>query len=158
PLERLERQLSPLLRVEGSEGAVLRQAVEQGQNRGHHVLEGAVQHEHLARHLLADGPRVVARLDAEVPAEEVEDWEVRRGLAVRERGPREHGPAMGPMRADEFVEEARLPHAWLADHRHDLARPLARLLETGAELLQLDVAADEACEPSRGRGLKPRAG
>src|SRR5262249_56828044 len=62
------------------------------------------------------------------------------------------------MGAANLVEAAPLPPPWSAHHRHDLARPLARLLETGAELLQLDVAADEACEPSRGRGLKPRAG
>ncbi len=57
----------------------------------------------------------------------------------------------------ELPDEPRLAHARLADHGDHLA--VARLgpVEGAAELLQLGVAADEAREPPRGRGLEAGA-
>ena len=61
------------------------------------------------------------------------------------------------MGLDELVEEPRLAHARLPDHGHDLPMPPGRLLLRRLELLHLGVAAHEAGEPPRRRGLQPRA-
>jgi hypothetical protein len=48
------------------------------------------------------------------------------------------------MRVDELVEEARLAHPRFADECHHLTLTADGKLLRAAELLQLDVAADEA--------------
>ena len=58
----------------------------------------------------------------------------------------------------ELQEQPRLPHSWIADHAHDLAMALDRLLERGPELFQLGVPAHEAREPALRCGLEPCAG
>ena len=47
-LERLDRALTPLRWLELQEGTVVRQDVQQGQQRRDHRLEGLVQRQHLA--------------------------------------------------------------------------------------------------------------
>jgi hypothetical protein len=61
---------------------------------------------------------------------------------------------------DELVEEARLAHAQLAYHGHDLPAPLLRLFEGSPELLHFEVAPDEPAEPPSRGGLeaRPRGG
>ena len=55
---------------------------------------------------------------------------------------------------NELVHQARLAHARLADDRHHLTVTVAGKLLRAAELLQLDVAADEARQAASGGGLE----
>jgi hypothetical protein len=57
----------------------------------------------------------------------------------------------------ELPEEARLADPGFADHCHDLAVPGAGSLQGLAELLQLRVAPDEACQAAGSGRLQPRA-
>ena len=59
-LEAVERALAPLRRIELQKRAVLRQGVQQRQQRREGVLEGLVQRQHLPGHLGPDGARVIA--------------------------------------------------------------------------------------------------
>ena len=63
PLDRLQGPLPALRRVERVPRGVLDGDVEQRQERRQERLQRAVQRQELARHLLADRPRVVALLD-----------------------------------------------------------------------------------------------
>ena len=50
-LERLERALAALRRVEGAKRTVVRQHLQEGQQRREGVLQGLVERQHLAGHL-----------------------------------------------------------------------------------------------------------
>ena len=55
---------------------------------------------------------------------------------------------------NELVHQARLADAGLADDRHHLAVTLLGKLLGAVQLLQLDVAADEARQAASGGGLQ----
>ena len=67
-------------RVEPQEGTVIRERVEQGQQRRDGVLEGLVQRQQLPGHLGAQGAGVVALVDMGIAPEQVEHGEV--GVAL----------------------------------------------------------------------------
>ena len=115
PFERGESALAPLRRVERQEWAVLRQSVEQGEQRRDDVLEGLVERQHLPGGLGPHGARVVMLLDVGVALEQINHREVWRRLAVGHRGTLQHQPALRVMRAQELVDQARLAHARFAD-------------------------------------------
>ena len=134
-LERLQRALAPLRGIEGQEQTVLRQGVQQREQRGDRLLECLVQGQDLPRDLGADGARLVAVLHVAIAPEQVNDREVRGGFTVGHRHAFQHPPALGVMGVDEFVDQAGLPHPGLPDQRHDLAlarsSPLERLAQGG---------------------------
>ena len=82
-LEGVEGALAALGWIKREERAVLRQGIQERQQRRHGVLEGWVERQHLAGHLGPDGTRVVALLHVAVALEQVDDREVRRRLAIR---------------------------------------------------------------------------
>ena len=157
-LDRLERPLPALGRVEGVPRGVVDGDIQQRQERRQERLQRAVQRQELAGHSLADRPRVVALLDPAIRLQQVDDGQVRRGLPVGDRAALEHQPAVGAVRPRELPDEPRLPHAGLAHHGDRL--PVARggALERLRELLQLPVAPDEAGQAARGAGLEPGPG
>ena len=157
-LDGLERPRAARDRVEPRELMVLRERVEHPQERRDTVLQSLVEGEDVAGHLRAHRAHVVLLRDLEVALEEVDHRQVRCRLAVRDGARLEHEPALGPMRVDELVEQARLADPGLPQHRHDLAAAAPGLLERLAELIDLRVATDEAGEPPRHRGLQARAG
>ena len=91
---RVQRALAALPRVERLPGGVVHEHVEQGQQRRQRRLQRAVEGEQLARHLLADLAQVVPVLDLEVALEEVDDRQVARRLAVRNRRRLEDQPTL----------------------------------------------------------------
>ena len=91
--------------------------------------------------------RVVAAVDREVAAEQLDHGQIGGGLAVGDRGGLQDEPAVHAVGVGELPEEPRLAHARLPDHGDHLAVPQAGPVEGAAELLQLGVAADEAREP-----------
>ena len=70
--------------------AVVRQGLQQRQQRRDGVLEGLVQRQHLPGDLGPDGAGVVAVLDVAVALEQVDDGEVGRGFAIGHRGALQH--------------------------------------------------------------------
>ena len=93
-LEGLEGVLAALRRVEGAKRTVLRQHLQQRQQRREGVLQGRVERQHLAGHLGPHGAGVVLLLHVAVALEQVEDGEVRRRLAIGHRGAFEDQPAL----------------------------------------------------------------
>ena len=90
PLEGVEGALASLRRIELQERTVLRQGLQERQQRRDRVLEGRVERQHLPGDLGTDGARVVMLLHMAVALEQVDDREVRRRLAIRHRGAFEH--------------------------------------------------------------------
>jgi len=82
PLDRLQRPLSALGRSERQMVVVLRESVEDPQDRRDTVLQRFIQGEHVAGHLGAHRARVVLVRDLEIALEEVDHRKIRRRLAV----------------------------------------------------------------------------
>ena len=93
-LEAVERALAPLGRIERQERAVPGQASRRASKGRERSLQRLVQGEDLPGHLGPAGPRVVALLDMAIALEEVNDREIRRGFAIRDRGAFEYQPAL----------------------------------------------------------------
>src|ERR1044072_1576145 len=91
--------------------------------------ESLIEREQLAGDLLTDAARLIALFDLEVDVEQVDDREIGRGLPVRHARCLEREPALCPMGMDKLVEQSRLPHPWLPDHRHHLTMPGPGLLQ-----------------------------
>ena len=170
-LERGEGALAPLRWIELQERTVVRQGVQEPQQRRTRVLERRVERHHLASHFGPDGAQVVVLLDMGVPLEQVNDREIRRGLAVRHRGALQDQPprrvvgraapcadTVAPV--DELIEQARLPHPGLADHGHHLAvtrRGTRQCLPEGRQLLLPPHKAGEAAPHRRLQAPPERA-
>ncbi len=84
-LDGIERALSALGGIERLPGGVLDGHVEQGQQGGQDWLEGPIQREQLASHLLADLAVRFAIVHLEVGLEEVDDGQVAGRFAVGHR-------------------------------------------------------------------------
>jgi hypothetical protein len=119
-LDRLERPLAPLLRVECFPGPVFHRDIKQGEEGREARLQAAVEGEELPHHLLAHPALVVALLDLEVPLEQVDHRQIRGRLAVRDRAGLHDEPAGAPMGVRDLPDEPGFPHARLPDDRHDL--------------------------------------
>src|SRR5262249_4050368 len=105
------------------------------------------ERQNLPGDLLPDLPGVVPVLDLEVRLEEIDQGQVRGGLAVRDRAASEDEPAVGLMGVHELVEEARLADPGFAHYSNDLAMPPLGPFQCPAERCQLGVAAHEPREP-----------
>ena len=121
PLDRVERALAALRRIEGLPGAVLRGDIEQGEERGEARLQRGVERDQLPPDLLANRRRVVAVLDVEVRAEEPDHGLERRRLAIRDRAGVPDAPALGAGGLHDLPDEPRLADARLPDEGHELA-------------------------------------
>ena len=117
-------------------------------------LQGTIERQQFARHLLPHLPGVVPGLDGEVAAQQLDHREVRGGLAIGHRRRFQDQPVLRPVRVRELPHQSRFPDAGLAHDRHDLPLPLARQRERPPEQLHLRIATDEAREASR---TPPRA-
>ena len=93
-LDRVERTLAPLARLEPLPLRVLHRHVEQPEKRGQRRLEGPIERQDLAGELLLHlAPRVPV-MDPEVALEEIDHRQVGRGLAVRHGARLQHEPAV----------------------------------------------------------------
>jgi hypothetical protein len=81
--------------------------IEDPQQCGHRVLERPVEGEEGSRHLGAYGSQVLAVVDAEITAQQLDQWEKRRGLAIGHRARFENPPRTREhvVGVDELVEE-----------------------------------------------------
>jgi hypothetical protein len=106
PFEPFQRPLSSLGRIKVLERVVLREGVQQLEQRGNRLLEGFIEGEHIARDLGPDRPGIVIPRDPAIALEQVEHWDIRRGLALGHRGALQHPPGLGLMGMDELVDQA----------------------------------------------------
>jgi hypothetical protein len=121
PLHGVERALATCSRVERLPRGVVRGHVEQGQQRRQRRLQGFVQGEQLAHHLLPDLAQVVPVLDLEVALEEVDHGQVACRLAVRDRGALDGEPALQAVGVGELVESG--PEAGDSGRSSNWSRP-----------------------------------
>src|SRR4029453_4632952 len=124
-LDRVERLLASLERIEGLPGRLVHRHVEQSEEGGHDGSERAGERQDLSRDLLLDLPRVVAVFNLEVAAVQLDHRKVGGGLAVRDRGGLQDEPAVHAVGVGELPEETRFAYARLPDHGDHLAVPLA---------------------------------
>ena len=150
----VQRALAALRRVEGAKRTVVRQHLQERQQRREGVLEGLVERQHLAGHLGPHRAGVVPLVEVAVALEQVDDGEVGRRLAVGHRGALQHQPALGVGGMDELIGQTRLAHAGLAHQRHHLAVPGCRLRQRLVQGLELVLPPDKARQPPGGCGLQ----
>ena len=155
-LDRVERPLAPLRRVERLPLRRRRPARPAARGAPAGWLKRAVQRQELPRHLLAHRPRVVPVLDPEVALEQIDHRQIGRRLPVGDRaGLRATSQPCDAMGVRDLPHQSRLPDARLADDGDHLAMPGGGAPERLAELLQLGVPPDEAGEA---RGRRPPGG
>ena len=116
----------------------------QREEGGHDGRERRGECQNLPGDLLANLPGVVATLDLEVTAEQIDHRQVGGGLAVGDRGGLCDEPAVYAVRMKELPEEARLADPRLADHGNHLAAAAARPVKSAADLVHLSAAPDKA--------------
>ena len=153
-LSACERALAALRRVEGAKRTVLRQHLQEGQQRREGVLQGLVERQHLAGHLGPHRAGVVPLVEVTVALEQVDDGEVGRRLAIGHRGALQHPPALRGVGMDKLIDQARLAHTGLAHQRHHLAVPGCRLRQRLVQGLELVLPPHKARQPPGGSGLE----
>ena len=122
-LDGIEGALPALGGIERLPVGVLDGHVEQGQQGGQDRLEGAIQREELAGHLLANLAVGFAIVHLEVGLEEVDDRQVAGRLAVGHGAGFQDEPVLGAVGVGELVDEAGLPHAGLPTTATSWPRP-----------------------------------
>jgi hypothetical protein len=149
--------LTPLGRGAGQERIPGRKGLEHAEKRGEDVLQGAVQHQDLARHLLAHGARVVVGGDLEVAVKDLDPRPEGSGRPVGDRARLEDKGAGLGGRTRELAQQAGLAHARLAHQRHRAVLPLANAAEESLQDFHLRRPPHEARQPPRRRRLQARA-
>jgi hypothetical protein len=155
PLDRLQRALAALRRIQRLPGTVVYRHVQQSQERRQARLKSPVERQEPGRHLLANLWRVVAVLDVEVGPEEVDHGQIRGRLAIRDRGAVADEPAVVAMRPHDLPDQPRLTDARLPDNGHDLTVAGGGPGQRVAQLLQLGTPPDQASH--RAARCQPRA-
>jgi hypothetical protein len=153
-LERREQALAALRRVEGAKRTVVRQHLQERQQRRNGVLQGLVQRQHLAGHLGPHRAGVIRLFQVAIALEQVEDGEVGRGLAVGDRSALQRPPAPRGVGMHKLIGQARLAHAGLTHQRHHLAVPGRRLRQRLVQGVELVPPPDKARQPPHGGGLQ----
>src|SRR5262249_42102756 len=77
-----------------------------------------VQRQELARHLLTDGARGISFVDREVALEQIDHWQIRARLPVRQRSGLKDEPAGHAGRVRDLPPAPRLAHPGLPARRH----------------------------------------
>jgi hypothetical protein len=131
-------------RVEGPERMLVIQRIEEIKHRRNRVLQSGVERQNLVRHFLADRSRAVMDADLEIMPEQFDDRQVWRCVRICSGFGFQNQALHCVLRMNELANQARLAHPRFADDRHHLTLTVAGKLLRAAELLQLDVAADEA--------------
>ena len=121
PLERLQGALAALWGVEPLPVGLVHRHVQQRQERRQDRLQGLVEPHHGAQDFLTPARGIVAGVDAAVVFEQVDDREIRGGLAIREGAALQHQPSLRPRCVEALLDQAGLAHPRLAHHRHQLA-------------------------------------
>src|SRR5215468_4091149 len=103
----------------------------------------------------ADRPDVVTIVDAKVGTQKIDDRPIARGLPIGEAACPEDSVASNAVGMRQLMEETRLAYPRITHHGHDLAMPLADLVECGPEPPHFCVAPDELAQAPDNSSLKP---
>src|SRR5215467_4249593 len=103
----------------------------------------------------ADRPDVVTIVDAKVGTQKIDDRPIARGLPIGEAACLEDSVASNAVGMRQLMEETGLAYPRITHHGHDLAMPLADVVESRPELLHLCMAPDELAQAPEDSGLKP---
>jgi hypothetical protein len=134
------------LPVVGYRPTILQEGQEGRQSRP----KGGIQGEQPPGKLLAYAPPVIVILKLKIGLEQVDDRQIRRGLAIGGRVALQEEPALRARRMGELVEEAGLPHPRFPNDRYHLA-------VSGSVLFQDLVQGCELRLPPRKGGQHPPA-
>jgi hypothetical protein len=128
----LQGALAALRCLERLPVRVLNWYVEKRQHGRQGWHESLIQQAELAQDLVADRLRLIARVQPEVGAEQVDDGEVRGIFPVGDRATFEDQPAVGALRLDYLIAQAGFADTRLPDEADDLPTPLCDLFQEGA--------------------------
>ena len=156
--EGVQGALAALRRIEGLPCGILHRHLQEGQEGRQGRPEGRIQREQPPGELLAHAPPVVAVLELKVGLEQVDDRQIRGGLAIGGRAAFQQEPALGARRMGELVEEAGLAHPGFPDDRHHLAVPRPGLLQGLVQGREFRLPPHEGRQPPRRKRLQARAG
>ena len=134
---------------------VVSRQVQDGQHGDDGRLQRRVERPELARDLGPHAGGFVAVIDLEVGLEQLDDREVRRGLAVRDGPGLEDEPVARMMGVREFPEHPGFSQTGLAHKSHDLTLSGRCARKGGRQQLHLGLAADETGETAERGYLKP---
>ncbi len=157
PLHGLEGPPPPLRRLEREERILGRKSVQHPRDGRQSVLQRSIERENGAGHLGADAADIVAVLDPEVAPQQRDHGQKRGRSAVGDRAGLEREPSLTVVRPEELIEQPRLPHAGIADHRDELSPAPPGLLRRLAKLVHLRITADETGEAAGRCCLQARA-
>ncbi len=146
-LDGLEGALPALGGIERLPVGVLDGDIEEREQGGQDRLEGAIEREELAGHLLADLAGGLAIVHLEVGLEEVDDRQVAGRLAVGHGARFQDEPVLGAVGVGELVDEAGLPHAGFPHEGDELAVAIVGEGERAADLLDLGVRPTKRVSP-----------
>ena len=137
-------------RCDGSRACqgVLHRHLQEGQEGRQGRPEGRVQREQPPGELLAHAPPVVAVLDLKVGFEQVDDRQIRGGLAIGGRAAFQQEPALRARRMGELVEEAGLAQSGSPMTATTWPCPASACSRAWCR------AASSACRPTK--GVSPR--
>src|SRR4030095_3020024 len=155
PLQRVERELPALGRLEVSKAIVLRQRMEQPEKRREQIPESLVEREQMSGRLGANRADVVTLVDAEIRLQKLDDGEIAGGPAIRDGAGLERPKWERTMGTDQLVEHARLAYTRLTHDGHDLAVAVSRRVEGRVKLRQLRIPSNEAAQAPLGGSLNP---
>ena len=124
PPQRVQHVLAAAERVEQRPLRIIRGRVEHLEEGGCGGPGALLQRVQLGRDLVADRALVVARVDLEIGPEQLDERQVRGGLAGGDADGLQDAPPVRGVRMQEFADQPRLAHPRLGGDRHDL--PVSR--------------------------------
>ena len=148
-LERGEGPLPSLRRIERQERAVGGQRLQECQQCRDGLLQRLIQGQEVPRHFGPHGAWLVSVLDVHIVLEQLHDWQIGGGFAVRHRGGFQHQPALRAVGGDELVQQAGLAHPGLSHRSHDLTVPRTGRCQRLRQRRDLGLPADKAGEAAR---------
>ena len=108
---------------------------------------------------LVPHPRfVIAGMDVEIAGQEVDQRQIRGGLAIGHRPRLQYQPSLHRRGMDELEEDTGLADAGLAHEGDDLAASGPRVRRRAAQRLDLELTADELRHRARGQRMDPHPG
>ena len=142
-LDRVEGALAALCGVKESPLRIVDRRAQERHKGGEIRSEQLVLAKDLPRNTLADSGRPLGIVDQEVTLDEIDDRQRRCRDPVRNRATAEDAPSPDVVGARQFVDEARLAHPGLSNHRHHVSLAALDFLEALAQGFQLPLTLHE---------------
>src|SRR5919106_1413288 len=102
----------------------------------------------MRHHLVANAFAAFPSADAKIMTQHFNERKIWRCLAVRNRRSLKYQPTRRQLVTSKFVDQARLTHAGLADHRQYLPTATACPFDKFVEDVDFRIASDQGCQPT----------